>query len=464
MSHLSTSRVGALSAAAALTVAGAFATTAQASPYGQPVTARTQVPCTLPGAGSFTAAITTDSYNWNAIPVGSGAPGTDTNLSVSFTGIGALLRDRGASDVQVAGTWGWRIEGPGGTVSTSTRAFTGSGFATSAAAATTSARIGGPSYVTTQLGTYRNLLDELSFTLRATDASGAAVAIGSADDADGDASTANVTCSGPRLEVSYTGTAPSNRPAAPVIESTRVTATSAALVLGESSSFVQSYEITGGPTVVRLRATDAEALEVTGLSPDTTYTFRVTALSAYGTSEPSAPVTVTTKREAQTLELTASGSFGLRGPLAGSGRIAGSVRGTIDSDGTFEGAAALGSTTATFRALGVLPVRATVALAEAPATGGDLSTGGYTLTTAPAVTIRSASLLGLPLSTGQCRTAVSPTVTLEGATGTLDQGGRATASFGLGRLTGCNAFGGLIGTSGYVASLDLNLAASAGTN
>ncbi|MFE9747424.1 fibronectin type III domain-containing protein [Saccharothrix saharensis] len=291
---------------------------------------------------------------------------------------------------------------------------------------------------------------EYSFTVVAKDAAG------------------NRSAASPAVTARTEATPDTQAPTAPsVLRSTAQTENSVALAWDASTDNVgvTGYEVFNGGTSAA--TTTGTTATVTGLQPDTEYTFTVVAKDAAGnTSGASTGLKVRTKAT-QGPPVIRYG-YGLTGNTkikAANGTVAltGGIDAALDlSTGAFEADLTLNPTSGRFRAFGFVPVKAKIEFAQAARTTGTLAGGVLKSTSSVTVKLPHVSVLGIPVSTSaDCRTRTPASIPLESEPG-FDPlaGGTATGVYTLPALTGCGPLTGLISglTSGPGNTIQVALA------
>ncbi len=204
---------------------------------------------------------------------------------------------------------------------------------------------------------------------------------------------------------------------------------------------------------------------VTGLTPGTTYRFKVRARDAAGAlSGFSEEVTVTTEPPP-----TARYAFDLAGASVLKTLTRGSVplRGSIDpvlelATGTFTADLSLSRTRARLQVLGVLPVTADIAFAQTDKTRGTLRDGVLAAQARFKILLPQLYLFGtLPIvAPDTCQTKSSSVAIMRSEAG-FDplRGGRLTGTYGMSDLTGCGLLTSFISplTKGAGNTIDLTL-------
>ena len=209
---------------------------------------------------------------------------------------------------------------------------------------------------------------------------------------------------------------------------------------------------------------------ITGLTADTSYTFKVQAIDTKPQAGPfSDEITV------KTLPAPAGGTVDYSYGLTGSSQLKTLTRGNVPLSGSFDatltlatgeftGDLGLNNTRARLLALGLIPVTADIAFVNTAKTVGTLDGAGNVDATAKfKIRLPKLYLFGsIPLSnSSQCQTRQASVATLKnaGAFNALT-GGRLTGTYGISSLTGCGAFTSVLSplTQGSGNTIDITLA------
>ena len=403
-------------------------------------------------------------YSYRAWPAAGGFP-TSGVFKASLPDLTELLDALQVADASVEGTWRWHVTGPDGANYTEDAPIAASSIRQAGGpVAPTTSGTARPPVGELSVGSYALSLDALTLRVRGTDSSGNPVDFdfGTADGSN--ATPLTITCTGARAGIANIETVAPTQP--PAFGPITVTDTSATVqFVGGYGTFRVNFSLDGQP----VKSVDLPnpgnpqgTVTLEGLSPNTTYTLTASGI-AYNTgqSKPSAPKQFTTLSPAkQSVALSGPAALALRSPqLAGTATGTSTVSGELTpATGAFNGLVSLGPATASLKAFGAFPVKARLTFKGVGASTGTVGSGGASLRTTQDVAISGVTLAGLSIATGTCHTAVPPTFTLSGPAATLTAGGTATASFTLGRLTGCSTFGSFFGTTGGTAALSVRLA------
>lgn len=229
-------------------------------------------------------------------------------------------------------------------------------------------------------------------------------------------------------------------------------------------------------------STTATSFDLTGLQPDHTYLVFVRAkggaahggqadsatvqfTTAPGTTPPPTPTPETTHVDygvtgSATLKSLAKGTL----PLTGHASLTVTrqqISGSPTPVGTFTGDLSLNQTTANLKALGFLPVTATLAFVQAAPFTGSTTDASATATAKVRIKLPSLKILGVSLGGGAtCQASQITTIGLFSSAPLLDSGGTLAGSFSISNLTGCGALNGLVSplTSGSGNAIALKLA------
>ncbi|MFD7659008.1 DUF6801 domain-containing protein [Actinosynnema sp. NPDC059797] len=227
---------------------------------------------------------------------------------------------------------------------------------------------------------------------------------------------------------------------------------------------VTGYEVFNGGTSAA--TTTGTSTTITGLSPDTEYTFTVRAKDAAGnTSDAGSPVTTRTKPTQGPpivdYGYRLAGSTGIKA-ANGSVALAGGIDAALDlSTGAFEADLTLNPTSGRFKAFGFVPVQAKVEFVQAGKTTGTLAAGSLKAMSNVTVKLPRVTVLGIPVSAGpNCRTKTPAQIPLGSAPG-FDPltGGTLAGTYTLPALTGCGPLNGLISdlTAGPGNTIEVDL-------
>lgn len=397
--------------------------------------------------------------------------GTAFPVRASFTdslpGLGRVLAAADAASTTLGGTWTWRTAN-GTQESTAPVPVTGRLTTSVDALDQRVEAAAGPPAGVAKIGVTTFDLVGLTYAVQATTSTGQPADFSFVDDGDGDPSTLTISCSGPQTRLGTLDAVADQRPAPPTFGPITVTDRSATFA-ATTGYLALSLD---GRNVPFTRGPDGK-VTIDGLTPATTY--RLTGIVASvvdGISDPSAPVTFTTRPgPTQALQLAGPGNLNVQGSLTGNtatqGRIAGALTtSTGTGTGTFAGETEIGSAVGSTTALGFIPIRATFAFSQiSAATGVASADGGFSVTTTQDIALKVATVLGVRIATGSCHTATPPSITLKSTTpgATFFSGGTVFGQFTLGRLTGCSSFGSIFGSNGGRGALSLKLAPPAPT-
>ncbi len=442
--------------ALAALAAGAVATTASpalASEYGasRPI-APTEFSCTVPTAGAQLTTFTGSYMFWaggdTSRPVHSNSK---TFLEGTPPQLVEAARAAGATQVEVTGSWTWKITTPSGATSSQPAGITAGTYAVDTWTGKISAVAAPPSIaLPLEAGTYSWGLEGLSYVVRATDAAGAPVDLSNGTDGDADPATTTIPCAGSIATAG--GTSVDLAAVKPVIDRVETTPTSATIYFKpEVGSSRWLYIVFDGNTQVANQVGNGP-ITISGLTPGSMHVFTAVASTVSYGSPTSDPVTVRLPMPTPPVRLNGAGNLNIKGSLVGRATSQVVVNGTLNpATGTLDGTTAIAPAFGTMTALGVLPIK--VALGFTPVgatTGTSPAEGGFTVTTTQDIAIKSASFLGIRIATGTCHTATPPAITLtsSSAGASFRAGGTASGQFNLGKLTGCSSFGSIIGTNG----------------
>lgn len=229
---------------------------------------------------------------------------------------------------------------------------------------------------------------------------------------------------------------------------------------------VVGYDVLMGST--KVATVTGTTATVSGLTPDTAYTFTVAARDTEGLTSPSSdPLAITTPRAsdatsvkyAYALKGTSHLKTLTRGPVPLTGAFAAEL--TV-ATGAFTGDLTLNNTRARLIALGLVPVTADLAFVMTSKTTGKLEGGAATATARFKVRLPKLYLFGsIPIAGGascQTKTASAANLASEGTFNPLT-GGRLQGTYALSDLTGCGALTSFISplTKGTGNTIDIAL-------
>ncbi|MEN0014449.1 MAG: fibronectin type III domain-containing protein, partial [Solirubrobacteraceae bacterium] len=200
-------------------------------------------------------------------------------------------------------------------------------------------------------------------------------------------------------------------------------------------------------TPISITSTTANA-PLNGLEIGVPYRVSITAQDAAGNvSQPSqAVITVPNQTGGPTTSYTVAGSATLKNLAKGSLPLSGSLNNVGTSGNAFTGDLALGQSTANLKALGFLPVTATVAFVPTERLTGTVTGTSISATAKVRIKLPSLKVLGVQIAGGaNCQATQIATIPLA-STGTFDaaRGGTLAGSFAISNLSGCGALNGLV--------------------
>ena len=260
-------------------------------------------------------------------------------------------------------------------------------------------------------------------------------------------------------------TAPGN------FRSTGTTSDNVSLVWDASTDNVGvvGYDVFNGAT--NATSVTGTTATVTGLAPDTAYTFTVKAKDAAGNvSAASAAVMARTQAPpSNTIKI----SFDLTGStlikkVNGTVPLKGSIDAELElSTGNFLSDLNLNPTKGNFKILGFVPASANIEFVQVGRTSGKF-TAPSTLEASSKVTVKlpKVSLFGFPISqSSRCMTSKPSDINLKSTTFDPLKGGTASGTYTLAPLTGCGLFNGLISalTTGPGNTITVDLKAKPAT-
>ncbi|NUT94322.1 MAG: hypothetical protein HOY78_20100, partial [Saccharothrix sp.] len=183
---------------------------------------------------------------------------------------------------------------------------------------------------------------------------------------------------------------------------------------------VTGYDVFRGAT--KVATVSGTSTNVTGLSPDTEYSFTVVAFDAAGNrSAASAAVTARTKPGGGTVIKYGYTLVGNTKIKAANGTV--QLNGGIDAGldlatGKFEADLVLNPTTGQFKIFGFVPVTAKIEFVQAGKTVGTLSGGVLSSTSSVTVKLPRVSVMGIPVSTSpNCQTKTPASIPLQSKPG-----------------------------------------------
>lgn len=239
---------------------------------------------------------------------------------------------------------------------------------------------------------------------------------------------------------------PVTKPNAPTGLQVTGTTTNTVSLSWTASPTAASYDVYNGSAIaVSVTGTSAT---VTGLAPNTSYTFTVVAKNSAGDSPPSIPVTATTSG--------GGGNIPFAFRVAGSTRIkaangtvplAGSITGTATTSGDITADLTISPASGSFKVFGFIPVTARVTFTQEGPTTGSIRDGVLITSTNLRVKVPSVKLFGfIPIGGGpSCQAISATTIELKSKAG-FDPvtGGPLAGVYSLPGLTGCGALTPLI--------------------
>jgi hypothetical protein len=249
-------------------------------------------------------------------------------------------------------------------------------------------------------------------------------------------------------------------PRAPTnLRATAVTADSVALAWDPSVSPVvpvDSYKIVmnGEQLAGTWRQLSAT---ISGLRPDTTYTFAVRATYPSPLSQ---PVTVRTLPDVIDLAYDVTGSAMVKAARTSVtvGGIAAAKLNVIN--GGFTADVDLRPAAVSTRLFGAFPATAEVGFVPNGQVTGRWADGGLTASATVGLTLSKLTVFGFPVAAAPCRTSVPTAIDLRSTAGfTPTTGGTLTGSFTLPSFTGCQPYAGLVtaAASGPGNTVELSL-------
>lgn len=206
---------------------------------------------------------------------------------------------------------------------------------------------------------------------------------------------------------------------------------------------------------------------ITGLTPGTTYNFKVRAKDASGkVSAFSTAVNLeTTQTQPNAIAYKVSGTGAVKTLTKGSFPVSGAFNAKFDAAGALTADVSFSQTSARLVSLGFLPLTAKIAFLTSGATTGKLEGNVLTTKTLLRVRVPEVRLFGaIPLAGGSsCQTRNYSAVNLKSTTGfTKAEGGDLNGTFTISDLNGCGLLNGLVSplTAGGGNTLSLRLAPS----
>jgi hypothetical protein len=272
-------------------------------------------------------------------------------------------------------------------------------------------------------GTAQLFVDSLAMSLQARDASGSPIeGLGYSADSDGDALTFDVPCTGPTVKLAEITV----NSAGPVPSTTPTTLPPTPLPPTPTPGIPA-----GGPTPTPVPGATATPTPTPTPIPTPVGTPTPTPTPA----PPAQAMRVTGSTELKTL---VRGSLPLTGQLGPISRT---------PQGGFGGNLSLDPVAAKLRAVGAIPLSATVAfLPQGPLTG-TITAGTYKGSVKETIKLTKVTLFGIPLGVGStCQTKSPSDFQLTGPLSTVS-GGTITATYAISSLTGCGPLTPLIGTA-----------------
>jgi hypothetical protein len=200
-----------------------------------------------------------------------------------------------------------------------------------------------------------------------------------------------------------------------------------------SKLIVDEVEVARIDNVTDLTAT------ITGLTPDTDYWIRVSAITTFGTTGGSAPIKVSTLPGSVVHHFGLSGSSSVKAAKT-TVPLTGTVSTELDlGTGAHTSAITLNPTRANAILFGVLPMSADIAFITASPSTGTLTGGVLTSTSKVTIALPKVTLFGIPVSqSATCKTSAPAEIALTSAPGfTPAAGGKLTGTFVIPALTGC---------------------------
>jgi chitodextrinase len=254
-------------------------------------------------------------------------------------------------------------------------------------------------------------------------------------------------------------------PAAPTnLRSTGVTQNSVSLAwTASTSSGVAGYDVFNGAT--KATSVTGTTATVSGLTPDTSYTFTVKARDAAGNSS-TASNAITAKTSPASgggvkFSYTLAGSSFIKA-ANGTVKLSGGINADFDlATGNYTADLTLDPTSGSFTILGFVPATAKIEFAQAAKTAGSLKDGVLTSNSKMTVKLLQVSVFGFPIGGGpDCQTATPADIALKsGPNFDPLAGGKLTGTYTLPALKGCGGFNDFISafTAGPGNTIDMTL-------
>ncbi|MBJ7471983.1 MAG: fibronectin type III domain-containing protein, partial [Solirubrobacteraceae bacterium] len=229
---------------------------------------------------------------------------------------------------------------------------------------------------------------------------------------------------------------------------------------------VTSYDVFNGSTLVR--NVTGTTTTVTGLTPETEYTFKVVAKDAAGNESTGGTVTSTTLPDTGG-PLPVKYSYSLTGSTSLKTLTKGNLplKGGIDAEltlatGAFSADLTLADTQGRLTALGFLPLTAKVGFVPTGKTTGTLEDGVLTSNSKVRIKVKEVKLFGaIPLAGGNnCQTKSLSDINLKSTDEFKPlQGGNLAGTYKISDLNGCGPLNGLVSplTAGGGNTINLKL-------
>ncbi|MQY04781.1 hypothetical protein ACRB68_28430 [Actinomadura sp. RB68] len=237
-------------------------------------------------------------------------------------------------------------------------------------------------------------------------------------------------------------------------------------LVGYLNGDLAGYEVYDAAGKV-VASTDAKTTTatITGLSPDTGYTFTVRATGE--NDRKSTPLAITVHTQSSTsapmdYRYTLKGSTFVKAPN-GTAALDGTVEAKLKPlTGEFTADLALQPTKGDFKIFGFLPVQAGIVLVPEGETTGTLKSGTLTAHSRVTAKLPAFSLFGISIGGGEnCRTAAPSDITLTSEPGGFEplKGGRIKGTYDLSEIKDCGALTPLLSafTKGAGNTIDLTL-------